>query len=616
MARDLERGRESPAAAGALLHLRPAISLLVAADDEGFLSFAADALRGRIDFATVTSLEALEERLDDVELRVLVLGEFRGQSLEPILRQATERGLRVILHAACRAPGAAAAFYRLPSIPAPRLLEQIVLSALDPKILHSAPTRSATVQGDAPLELLEKVQAARARISRQRDLVGLERAAVEAVQSLLGPSETHLYCRTALGLRAADDEAGASDATPSGLVGLVYRTREIQLEDLGPELRRVAIPCAIGSDVPRGVLSIESAERVDNASKDALALLASAIAERLSFLEDELALANTTQQRRAEAAVARPEIFRRQALVTYAEAREGRARPLAMARDGRPSTPFEQVWLLAIPVVLALAFAIFAEISDNVIGRAAIEFDDRVDLSRPYAAQVSKVLVAVGTTVQVGDPLLELDTRREAAEVERLTAQFNAQLTRYLRDPTDREAEGALIALRTDRSAAEAQVKDRSVRAPFSGTIGDVRVRQGQHVAEGDLLVSIFRGGARPRLIGFAPASAGPRLRAGQRARLRLDGFSGAFLDVTLGAVASNPVPPKEALLHLGSGANDAAVLSGPVVALSATLERDHFTDEGRDYPLTQGLEGTLYVETRSQRVIFAIVPWLKEVLK
>ena len=85
---------------------------------------------------------------------------------------------------------------------------------------------------------------------------------------------------------------------------------------------------------------------------------------------------------------------------------------------------------------------------------------------------------------------------------------------------------------------------------------------------------------------------------------------------MTLGAVAANPVPPKEALLHLGSGASDAAVLSGPVVALSAALESDHFTDEGRDYPLTQGLEGTLYVETRSQRVIFAIVPWLKEALK
>ena len=69
-------------------------------------------------------------------------------------------------------------------------------------------------------------------------------------------------------------------------------------------------------------------------------------------------------------------------------------------------------------------------------------------------------------------------------------------------------------------------------------------------------------------------------------------------------------------IARVGFAANDAAVLSGPVVALSAELEHDHFTDEGRDYPLTQGLEGTLYVETRSQRVIFAVVPWLKEVLK
>jgi membrane fusion protein (multidrug efflux system) len=88
----------------------------------------------------------------------------------------------------------------------------------------------------------------------------------------------------------------------------------------------------------------------------------------------------------------------------------------------------------------------------------------------------------------------------------------------------------------------EREAERRRVRAPVSGRLGDVNpVQIGALVREGELIAAIVPGGTVRAVADFAAPALG-RLRQGQRARLRLDGFSWTqygHVDATVTRVAS-----------------------------------------------------------------------------
>ena len=72
----------------------------------------------------------------------------------------------------------------------------------------------------------------------------------------------------------------------------------------------------------------------------------------------------------------------------------------------------------------------------------------------------------------------------------------------------------------------EYEVERRSIRAPVSGTLGDVAVlRPGAVVQSGEKLGAIVPSGKLRAVAQFPPSAALGRIRVGQRARMRLDGF-------------------------------------------------------------------------------------------
>jgi membrane fusion protein (multidrug efflux system) len=72
----------------------------------------------------------------------------------------------------------------------------------------------------------------------------------------------------------------------------------------------------------------------------------------------------------------------------------------------------------------------------------------------------------------------------------------------------------------------EYEVERRSIRAPVSGTLGDVAVlRPGAVVQAGEKLGAIVPSGKLRAVAQFPPSAALGRIRVGQRARMRLDGF-------------------------------------------------------------------------------------------
>ncbi|MFP2933498.1 HlyD family efflux transporter periplasmic adaptor subunit, partial [Pyxidicoccus sp. 3LG] len=83
----------------------------------------------------------------------------------------------------------------------------------------------------------------------------------------------------------------------------------------------------------------------------------------------------------------------------------------------------------------------------------------------------------------------------------------------------------------------------RVVRAPADGVIGETSsVRVGAQVKAGDRLATVVAGGDVRIVAQFSPATALGRVRAGHRARMRLEGFSWTefgMLEATVVAVAS-----------------------------------------------------------------------------
>ena len=96
----------------------------------------------------------------------------------------------------------------------------------------------------------------------------------------------------------------------------------------------------------------------------------------------------------------------------------------------------------------------------------------------------------------------------------------------------DAEVESAAI------RRLEYEVERRTVRAPVAGKLDDVRpLRGGSVVRPGDPIATIVPAGV-PRVVAWFPASALGRIKSGQSARLRLEGFAWAQFGTLRATVA------------------------------------------------------------------------------
>jgi membrane fusion protein (multidrug efflux system) len=123
----------------------------------------------------------------------------------------------------------------------------------------------------------------------------------------------------------------------------------------------------------------------------------------------------------------------------------------------------------------------------------------------------------------------------------------------------------------------EYEIERRQIRAPIAGRVGDVTpLRPGAVVKEGEKLAAIIPTGDVRIVAEFLPAAAVARVRPGQSARMRPDGFPWTqygMLAATVRRVANEP--------HSGR--------------IRVELEVD---GAGSPIPLTHGLPGTLEIET------------------
>jgi len=301
-------------------------------------------------------------------------------------------------------------------------------------------------------------------------------------------------------------------------------------------------------------------------------------------------------------------IYRQEALDALAEGTGGEGELLKIS----PSWIGWTYWLLVIVLAATAAYGVFGTVNEYAAGPAVIRVEGRADMTAATGGIVVSTHVQPGQRVVRGQLLVRFYVAQEAAELERLNQEFELQLVRLLRDPADRSARESLTSLRAQRDLAETRVAERSLRATVDGVVSDLRIRPGQLLAPGDLVLTVVGDDARFSLLAFLPGHARPLLKKGMPLRIELTGFSYAYRELTVESIGDEVVGPAEARRYLGSDLGDAYAFGGPVVLVKARLSDRTFVSEQRTFNYYDGTPARAEVVIREQPIAVALVPPLR----
>jgi membrane fusion protein (multidrug efflux system) len=263
--------------------------------------------------------------------------------------------------------------------------------------------------------------------------------------------------------------------------------------------------------------------------------------------------------------------------------------------------------------VATIAWGWFGRVSEYATGPAVVRVDGRRDVTAKMAATVASVMVRPGEHVTAGQPLVQFHVDEESAELDRIRHEFDLQLIRVLRDPLDQTGRQALGSLRAQRELATARLEQRLVRAPVDGVASDVRIRPGQHLAAGELLLNIVPEDASLSLVALMPGRYRPMLKRAMPLRFEISGYRYEYRETEIDSVSSEIIGPAEAKRFLGADVADTMDLGEPVVLVHARLPSHHFASGGEVFDYFEGLHVQAQARVRSEPLLLRAFPALRE---
>lgn len=273
------------------------------------------------------------------------------------------------------------------------------------------------------------------------------------------------------------------------------------------------------------------------------------------------------------------------------------------------------MWFVASLVLLVLVFVSGAQVTDYAEGPAVVLLDNRRDVTASRAGVVVEIATAPGAQVREGDVLLKLHSATEAAELASLERELSDQLVSLMRNPSDRAARDAVLALRTRRDVAKTALERSVLRAPMSGVVTDLRARPGQMVDAGAPLLALQAEPSGAHITALLPGPERPRLRAGMPLRLHVEGFERTALELEIERVDEQVLGPAEAVRALGAELVDAIEVRGPVVLVHARVSDASFRSRGVAYRLHHGMPTRAEVAVAKEPLLYAWMPGLGEAL-
>ena len=299
----------------------------------------------------------------------------------------------------------------------------------------------------------------------------------------------------------------------------------------------------------------------------------------------------------------------------------GKGDPARVSDDGRRMlrvyTPWMErlFWVLAALAVSALAATFVFRVAEYAQGPAVALPADATELTASSSGVVSRVHALSGDPVRADQLLVQLEAGAEIADLDGALAEFEIHLLRVLADPLDQGARAAAGALRPQVERARARVRQKEVRAPRDGTVGDVRVRPGQVVSAGDPIVTLAGSGRSVEVLALLPGRYRPLLQLGAPMQLEINGFPDATIEATVASVASGVIGPRAAMSFLGSDHADTIRIQGPVVLVRAVTAGTTFSSGGERHDLPVGMVFDARIRIREERAIQALIPALRQIL-
>ncbi|OJH35927.1 efflux RND transporter periplasmic adaptor subunit [Cystobacter ferrugineus] len=301
------------------------------------------------------------------------------------------------------------------------------------------------------------------------------------------------------------------------------------------------------------------------------------------------------------------QIFRKEAL-DYQAGAQGQGTVLRLS----PSWTRWAFWLLLAVVGFYVMFGIFGWVSQYATGPAVVRMVDRLEVTALSAGQVTSVEVQPGQRVKEGQILARFFAGPEQASLERYEHEFELLLLQRMRDLTNEAADQSLTSLRAEMELAKFQLEQRLVRAPQAGVVSDVRVRRGQHLSEGEVVVALVQEDSPMEVIAMLPGGSRPLLAKGGKMRLELEGFQYQYQELIIDQVGDGLVGPEEVRRYLGPELADSLTVNGAVVLVRAHAPSRFFEADGKRLTYFDGMQGTVDARVKSERIILTIIPGLK----
>jgi multidrug efflux pump subunit AcrA (membrane-fusion protein) len=268
-------------------------------------------------------------------------------------------------------------------------------------------------------------------------------------------------------------------------------------------------------------------------------------------------------------------------------------------------------WVLVAALLTSLVYAVVGTVNEYAAGPAVVRLDARADLVAKAEGVIDGVLVKPGQHVAEGALLVRFDDAVQQGELASVSREYELELAKRLRDPPA-AAPLSFGQLRARQELARGRLAERSLRAPVSGVVGDVRVRPGQHVNPGDVVLSLVRDDATFSLVAMLPGSYRPLLRRGMPLRFEIAGFQYAYQDLEIDALGDEIVGPAEVKRFLSQENADALSVTGPVVLVSARLPARTFTSSGDRFNYYDGMQGRAEARVRADSLIVSFIPALR----
>jgi len=300
-------------------------------------------------------------------------------------------------------------------------------------------------------------------------------------------------------------------------------------------------------------------------------------------------------------------LFREEALRRYTETREFGELLRLPPRWTRYAYP-----LVVGMALVGLLVLIFGKVSQYASGPAVVRVEGGQSVFSTVTGTVAAVEAEPGRPVAAGELLLRLHAEPEQAALARVRGELETLLADRLRDPSNEATRRALLPLKAELDLARARVEARRLRAPRAGVVQEIRVREGQSVREGDLVVSLVPERALYTLLALLPASFLPELAPGLPLRVEMAGYPQATVSVTIEHLGDQAIGPAEARRALGPVIADSIEVPGSVVLVTARLPGTTFHALDGEYGFHDGMVTLAEVPVRTERLIFALFPGLR----